>query len=117
MWDVFIFLGIHYFHHLGLICLCNDFYGLSALVGCWSLVFIRRSIYNFFFNVCTFDYTVVVNFNGKVGIRKLINHTHRVAIVTPTDRPISNKFVCKRTLFSKLIHNLFVIEDFGGVFV
>ena len=29
-----------------LICLCNDLHGLSALVGCWSSVFIRR-IYNF----------------------------------------------------------------------
>ena len=28
-------------------CLCYNFYGLSALVGCWSSVFIRRIYYNF----------------------------------------------------------------------
>ena len=38
----FIFL-IYYFHHLR--CLCNDSFGLSALVDCWSSVFIRRIIY------------------------------------------------------------------------
>ena len=35
------------------------FYGLSAFVGCWSSVFIRRIIY-IFFNVCPFDYTAFV---------------------------------------------------------
>ena len=39
-----IFL-IYYFHHL--IYLCNYFYGLSTLVGCWFSVFIRRIIYKF----------------------------------------------------------------------
>ena len=47
-------------------CLCNIFYGLSALVGCWSLSFIRGIIYKFL-NVCPFDYTAFV-VSGKVGI-------------------------------------------------
>ena len=36
------------------------FYDLSALVGCWSSVSIRR------INVCPFDYTAVA-VSGKVG--------------------------------------------------
>ena len=37
----------------------SHFYYLSALVGCWSSVFIRRIIYNFL-NVCfPFDYTAI----------------------------------------------------------
>ena len=39
LWHIFDIL----FYHLR--CLCNDFYGLSALVGWWSSVFIRRMIY------------------------------------------------------------------------
>ena len=49
------------------IYLCNTFYDLSALVGCWSIVPIRRIIYNFL-NVCPFDYRAVA-VGGKVGIR------------------------------------------------
>ena len=60
---LYIFL-INCFYHLT--CLCNNFYGLSALVGCWSLVFIRRIIYKFL-NVCPFDYTGFA-VSGKVGI-------------------------------------------------
>ena len=41
------------------------FYDLSALVGCWSSVFIKMIIYTFL-NVCPFDYMVVA-VNGKVG--------------------------------------------------
>ena len=40
------------------------FYDLSALVGCWSTVSIRRIIYKFL-NVCPFDYTAVA-VSGKV---------------------------------------------------
>ena len=40
------------------------FYDLSALVGCWSSVSLRRIIYNFL-NVCAFDYTAVA-VSGKV---------------------------------------------------
>ena len=46
--------------------LCNNFYGLSALVGCWSSVFIRRIIYKFL-NMCPFDYTAFA-VSGKVEI-------------------------------------------------
>ena len=41
------------------------FYDLSALVGCWSSVSIRRIIYKFL-NVCPFDCTAVA-VSGKVG--------------------------------------------------
>ena len=50
---LYIFLKYCFYH---LTCLCNNFYGLSALVGCWSSAFIRRIIYKFL-NVCPFDYT------------------------------------------------------------
>ena len=39
-------------------------YDLSALVGCWSSVSLRRIIYKFL-NVCPFDYMAVA-INGKV---------------------------------------------------
>ena len=60
---LYIFL-IYCFCHLT--CLCNNFYGLSALVGCWSSAFIRMIIYKFL-NVCPFDYTTFA-VSGKVGI-------------------------------------------------
>ena len=62
-WCLYIFL-IYCFYHLT--CLCNDFYGFSALVGCWSSAFIRRIIYKFS-NVSSFDYTAFA-VSGKVGI-------------------------------------------------
>ena len=43
------------------------FNGLSALVGCWSAIFIRRIIYKFL-NVCPFNYTAFA-VSGKVGIQ------------------------------------------------
>ena len=46
--------------------MCNNFYGLSTSVGCWSSAFTRRIIYKFL-NVCPFDYTAFV-VSGKVGI-------------------------------------------------
>ena len=52
------------FYHLAY--LCNNFYGLSALVGCRASAVTRRIIYNFF-NVCPFHYTAFV-VSGKVGI-------------------------------------------------
>ena len=55
---------IYCFYHLT--CLCNNFYGLSVLVGCLSSSFIRRIIYKFL-NVCPFDYTAFA-VSGKVGI-------------------------------------------------
>ena len=39
---LYIFLKYCFYH---LSCLCNHFYGLSTLVGCWSSVFIRSIIY------------------------------------------------------------------------
>ena len=61
------------------------FYGLSASVGCWSLVFIRRIIYNVL-NVCPF-HTPYLQSYGMLGFRKPVNHIRWVAVVTPTDRP------------------------------
>ena len=45
---------------------CVIFYGLSALVCCWSSALIRRIIYRFL-NACLFDYTAFA-VSGKVGI-------------------------------------------------
>ena len=60
---LYIYFYILFYH---LTCLCNNFYGLSALVGCWSSVFIRRIIYKFL-NACPFDY-IAFAVSGKVGI-------------------------------------------------
>ena len=46
--------------------MCNNFYGLSTSVGCWSSAFTRRIIYKFL-NVCPFDYTAFA-VSGTVGI-------------------------------------------------
>ena len=47
------------------VCVCvSRFCGLSALVGCWSSVSIRRIIYKYL-NVCPFDCTAVA-VSGKV---------------------------------------------------
>ena len=78
-----------------------DFYDLSAWGGCWFFVYIRRFIYTFL-NVCPFDYTAVAG-NWKVGPVNQVNHTSRVAVVTPTDRP-------------KSVRNRFVIELFVAFF-
>ena len=59
--DVRIFLI--YFYITIHVCVPH-FYDLSALVGCWSSVSIRRIIYKFL-NVCPFDYTAVA-VSGKV---------------------------------------------------
>ena len=59
--DVPIFLI--YFYITIYVCVPH-FYDLSALVGCWSSVSIRRIIYKFL-NVCPFDYTAVA-VSGKV---------------------------------------------------
>ena len=80
--------------------MCNNCYGLSALVGCWSSVFIRKIIYQFF-NVYPFDYTAFA-VNWKVRI-PLIGLSTWVTVVTTTDRP-------------KSVRNRCVIEVFGGGF-
>ena len=54
-WYTIILLYMFVYHIL---------YDLSALVGCWSSVSIRRIIYKFL-NVCPFDYTAVA-VSGKV---------------------------------------------------
>ena len=65
LWRMYIYLfWIYCFYHLT--CLCDNFYGLSALVGCWSSFFIKRIIYKFL-NVYPFDNTAFA-VSGKVGI-------------------------------------------------
>ena len=44
-------------------CLCNNFNGLSALVGCWSSAFIRMIIYNRSISLCRVE--PVVQFPEK----------------------------------------------------
>ena len=63
LWRISLYICIYCFITLRL---CNNFYGISALVGCWSSAFIRRIIYKFL-NVCPFDYTAFA-LSGKVGI-------------------------------------------------
>ena len=89
--SLYIFL-IYCFYHLT--CLCNNFYGLSALVGCWSSAFIRRIIYTIL------KMYLLITRLLRLGGR--FNHTSWVAIVTPTDRPLS-------------VRNRCVIEVLGGV--
>ena len=64
LWRMSLYIFDFLFYHLT--CLCNNLYGLSTLVGCWSSTFIRRIIYTFL-NVCPFEYTAFV-VSGKVGI-------------------------------------------------
>ena len=76
-----------------LTCLCNNFYGLCALVGCWFSAFIRMIIYKFL-NVCPFDYTAFA-VSGKVGIPLTgLTTSNWVAIVTPIDRHKSVRNRC-----------------------
>ena len=82
------------FDHLS--CLCNTFYGFSALVGCWSSVFIRSIIYKIL-NVCP-----VFAVCGTVGI--LFNHTSWMTVVNLKDRP-------------KSVRNRYLIEVFDGRFL
>ena len=78
---LYIFL-IYCFYHLTI--LCNNFYGLSALVGYWSSAFIRRIIYNFL-NVRPSDKTAFA-VSGKVGI-PLTGLTTPVAWLSLPQRP------------------------------
>ena len=70
---------------------CIDFYDLSALGGCWFVIYIRRFIYKFL-NVGHFDYTAIAG-SGKIGPVNQVNHTSWVALFTPTDRPKSVRCV------------------------
>ena len=94
---LYIFL-IYCFYYLT--CLCNNFYGLSALVGCWSSVFIRRM-----FKCVSFGLHGFCGYWEGWDPVNRFNHTSSlVAIVTSTDHP-------------KSVRNRCVIEVFGGVFV
>ena len=72
--------------------MCNNFYNLSALVGCWFSVLIRRIVYNFLNGYTAFAVS------GKVG-------TPKSDLTTPVgDCPTS-------------VRNRCVIEVCGSVFV
>ena len=53
-------------------------------------------------HVLALDYTAVV-VSGKVGPLKPVNHTSRVAVVTPTDRPKSVRNRCLIELFCGVV--------------
>ena len=104
MFEVYKFLQRKYFHIEGhkTCSLLMGCLGWSAWGGCWFVVYIRRFIYKFI-NVGLFDNTAVA-WSWKVGPVNQVNHTSRVAVVTPTDRP-------------KSVHNRCVIELFMALFV
>ena len=68
----------------------------------WLLVccLYKEVIYNFL-NVCPFDYTAAVGC-WKVRPVNQVNHTSRVAVVAPTDRPKSVRNRCVIELFLSL---------------
>ena len=102
------------FNALRVIYFCD----LSALGGCWFVVYIRRFIYKFV-NVCPFDYTAVAG-SGKIGPVNQVNHTSWIAVDTPTDRPKSVRNRCVIELFLALfVLSLcpFVISVGVGAFV
>ena len=80
---------------------CIDFYDLSAWVGCWFGVYIRRFIYKFL-NACPFDYTAFAESGNVVPVNH-VNHNSRVAVVTPTDRPKSVRNRCEIELFCGVV--------------
>ena len=88
------------------------FYDLSALGGCWFVVYIRRFI-DKFLNVRRFDYTAVAG-SGKVWPVNQVNHTSWVVVVTPTDRPklVRNHCVCNRTFLWRCLCCHFALLTF-----
>ena len=65
---LYILIYMYYISHLT--CLCNDLFGLSALVGCLSLVYIRWIIYMFL--LCILLITQLLRFYGRLGSRKAV---------------------------------------------
>ena len=96
--SLYIFVLYNIYH---LCFTCIDFYDLSALGGCWFVVYIRRFIYKFL-NVCPFDNTAVAG-SGKVGPVNQVKHTSWLAVVTPTDRPKSVLNRCVIKLFCGVV--------------
>ena len=103
--DVFKYL-MYCFNHLTR--LCNNINGLSAIVCCWSLAFIRRIIYKIFTCVSFLLYSFCGYREGR-DPRNRFNHTSWVAIVTPTDLP--NK-VCNRCVIEAFGGDLFLLSRF-----
>ena len=83
------------------ICLFTTFYYLSALVGCWSSVSIRRIIYKFL-SVCPFITRLLRGYWEGWALVNRINVISGVTAVTPTDRP-------------KSVRNRCVIKVFDGI--
>ena len=61
-------MSLYIFDILFLSCLHNTFYGLSALVGCWSLLFKRRLFTNFYMRVLLI--TQLLRLVGRLGSHK-----------------------------------------------
>ena len=107
LWRMSLYILIYCFYHLT--CLCNNLYGLSALVGCWSSASIRRIIY-IFINGYPFDYTAF-KVSGKVGvpltgITTQIEWMYVCSVAIFIDRPQSvPQLLYNRTLLcSKLLN-------------
>ena len=82
---------IYGFYHLT--SLCNNSYGLSALVGCWYSIFIRRIVYKFL-NACPFDYTAfAVSWKVEILLSGLTTPVGWLSL-PPTDRPKSIRKRC-----------------------
>ena len=69
--------------------------------GCWFVDYIRRFIYKFL-NVCPFDYTTVAG-SGKVEPVNQVYDTSWMVVVTPTDRPKSDRNRCVIELFCGVV--------------
>ena len=83
-----------------LTCLCNNFYSLSALVGCWSSVFETRIIYNFF--LCVFLITQFLWLVGRLGSCKPVWTTpvgwlpfHQLTALSRSAIVEQSKFFCR----------------------
>ena len=105
-----LYILIH--HNVTMYICVIHFYDLSALVGCWSSVSIRRIIYEFS-NVCPFYYTAVA-VSGKV-VRAWIGLTTpvRLTAVTPIDRHKSVRNCC---VIEVLVAFLYVVTMLFGFF-
>ena len=98
LWWMSLYVFDILFYHLT--CFCYNFYGISALVGRWSSIF-TGGLFTKKLTVCPFYYTAfAVEIVGRSESWQRFNHTSRVAIVTPTDRPKSvRNLLCNRSFW------------------
>ena len=77
LWRMSLYIFDIQFYHLQ--CLCNDFYGLSALVYYWSSVFIRRIFYKL----------SILWMIQLLWLVHRLDHTNSVSVESLTDLPKS----------------------------